>query len=119
MRRLTGRLEALARLVDAAITTGAGYPGWQPDVGSDLLARCQRLYRQLFAEEAAVEVIHAGLECGLIGALRPGLEMISMGPTIKSPHSPDEGLHLPSLERISRLVRALVSSYCREEADGC
>jgi len=109
---LSDRIAALARLAGAKVLTGNGYPGWQPDLNSDLLARSKRIYRQLFAAEPAIEIIHAGLECGIIGAKYQGMDMISIGPTIKNPHSPDEKLHLPSLEKIYRFTAALLGSYC-------
>lgn len=63
----TQRIEALARVVGGASTRGTGYPPWQPNMDSALLARAQRVYRDLFGRDAVVEVIHAGLECGIIG----------------------------------------------------
>ncbi|MEW6520075.1 MAG: beta-Ala-His dipeptidase [Thermodesulfobacteriota bacterium] len=110
--RLSGQIAALARLAGARLLSGNGYPGWQPDLNSDLLARSRRIYRELFAAEPLIEIIHAGLECGIIGARNPGLDMISIGPTIQNPHSPDEKLHLPSLAKIYRFTAALLGSYC-------
>ena len=111
---LSDRIASLARLAGAGVLTGNGYPGWQPNLDSDLLAGSKRIYRQLFAAEPAIEIIHAGLECGIIGAKYQGMDMISIGPTIKNPHSPDEKLHLPSLEKIYRFTAALLGSYCRD-----
>ncbi|MBU4264027.1 MAG: M20/M25/M40 family metallo-hydrolase [Proteobacteria bacterium] len=110
---LSDRIASLARLAGAGVLIGNGYPGWQPDLDSDLLARSKRIYRELFAAEPVIEIIHAGLECGIIGAKYQGMDMISIGPTIKNPHSPAEKLHLPSLEKIYRFTAALLGSYCR------
>jgi len=67
-------------------------------------------YEKLFGQKAEVKIIHAGLECGIIGDRCGGLDMISLGPTIKGAHSPDEKLHIPSVERVWKLLSALLSS---------
>ena len=108
---LTAKLAGLARLAGARISSGGGYPGWAPDLNSPLLARAQAVYRQLFGREATIESIHAGLECGIIGAKTPGLEMLSLGPTVKNPHSPEERLYLPSLECFCPFIRELLASW--------
>jgi dipeptidase D len=108
---LTARMQALAALAGAVCRPGNGYPGWQPDMESELLARARKVYRDLFASEPVIQIIHAGLECGIIGAKYPGLEMVSIGPTIKNPHSPDETLVLPTLEKVRRFTAALIASY--------
>ncbi|MFZ5950598.1 MAG: aminoacyl-histidine dipeptidase, partial [Candidatus Rifleibacteriota bacterium] len=104
----TRRIESIARLSGARVFSGNGYPSWQPNFNSPLLEVCKKTYQKLFDKEPRVEAIHAGLECGLIGNVNPGMEMISMGPTIKNPHSPDEKLFLPSLERIWKLITTLL-----------
>lgn len=108
---LIAKSEALARLVGATITTGDGYPGWPPDPASPLLAKAREVYRELFGTEPTVRLIHAGLECGIIGSITPGLDMLSLGPTVRNPHSPEERLHLPSLDRFCPMLRALVGSF--------
>ena len=108
---LTTKLEGLARLAGAQISTGDGYPGWPPEPNSPLLARAQQVYREMYGRAATIEIIHAGLECGIIGAKNPGMDMLSLGPTVKNPHSPEERLHLPSLDRFCPFIRALLASY--------
>jgi dipeptidase D len=105
----TRRIECIARLAGARVFSGNGYPSWQPNFDSPLLAVCQKTYKKLFKTEAKVEAIHAGLECGLIGNLHPGMDMISLGPTIKNPHSPDEKIFLPSIEKIWLLLTTLLA----------
>ena len=83
-------------LMQADVEHSAGYPGWKPNPGSELLGITVDAYRNLFAQEPKVLAIHAGLECGLIGAIYPGMDMVSFGPTIKGAHSPDERLDIPS-----------------------
>lgn len=107
---LVAKSAALARLAGARISTGAGYPGWVPEPTSPLLARARQVYRQLFGHEPTIEIIHAGLECGTIGAQNPGMDMLSLGPTVKNPHSPDEKLFIPSLDRFCPFIRELLSS---------
>ena len=75
------------------------YSGWQPNVDSPILHAMKASYKQQFGTEPAVKVIHAGLECGIIGATCPGLDMVSFGPTLCSPHSPDERAYIPSVAR--------------------
>lgn len=83
-------------LAGATIEHSSGYPGWAPNPGSDILRISVESYRRLFSQEPEVLAIHAGLECGLIGAIYPGMDMVSFGPTIKGAHSPDERLHIDS-----------------------
>ena len=107
---LIARSEGLARLAGATISTGEGYPGWPPEPASPLLARASQVYRQMFGVEPTVRTIHAGLECGIIGAKYPGLDLLSLGPTVRNPHSPEERLSLSSLDRFCPYLRTLVSS---------
>ena len=75
-----------------------------------LLRESQSVYRRLYKKEPAIQVIHAGLECAIIGDLYPGMEMISFGPTIRNPHSPAERLHVPSVEKVWQFLVALLST---------
>ena len=101
----------LARLYGGSYETGNQYPPWEPRSGSDVMERSKRIWNELFGSEAEVEVTHAGLECGAIGARFPGLDMISFGPTILQPHSPDERMFIPSVDRVRRFFRELLKSY--------
>jgi len=107
---LTAKLEGLARLAGAGITTGSGYSGWPPDRDSPLLSKARQIYLKMFGREATIEIIHAGLECGIIGAKNPGIDMLSLGPTIKNPHSPEEKLSLLSLDRFCPFIRELLAA---------
>ena len=108
---LCDRVEAVARLAGAHVETDPGYPAWEPNMASPLLARCKALYARDFGKPAVVEIIHAGLECGVIGAKVPGMDMISFGPTIKDPHSPNERLFLPSVAPVYRYLAAILASF--------
>jgi dipeptidase D len=108
---LVTKVKAISALANATATSENEYPPWQPDLDSPLLKRSVEVYRSVFNQEPVVESIHAGLECAIIGAKYPGIDMISVGPTMKSPHSPDEALFLPSLIRVWDFLTALLKSY--------
>jgi dipeptidase D len=105
----TNRIESIARLAGARVFSGNGYPAWQPDFDSELLKTCRKTYKNIFKQEPKVEAIHAGLECGLIGSAKPELDMISIGPTIVDPHSPNERISVPSIEKIWLFLKALIA----------
>ena len=117
LNEMSTRIEALARLAGARVHRDNGYPPWQPDPAAALLERCKAVFRQTFDADPKVTAIHAGLECALIGDRSPGMQMISFGPTIEDPHSPNERLHIPSLERIWDFLTALLASY-KEHSSG-
>ncbi len=89
------------------------YPGWAPKPDSPLLKTCQAVYRRDFSDESTVQVIHAGLECGIIGAKYPGLDIVSFGPTIHGAHAPGERVDVASVERCWRLLRAILDEVSR------
>ena len=91
-------------LAGADIEQSSGYPGWKPDPESRILAITVDSYKRLFNQDPQVLAIHAGLECGLIGAIYPGMDMVSFGPTIKGAHSPDERLEIRSTEKFWELL---------------
>ena len=94
---ITNQVEAVARLAGGEAHSTDGYPPWPPNMDSPLLAKCLEIYKGMFDKEPVVEVIHAGLECGIIGDKNEGMDMISFGPTIKEPHSPDEKILVPTI----------------------
>lgn len=111
LTEISTRVEALATLAGARVSHQNSYPPWQPDAESALLQRCRALYPRLFGADPKVTAIHAGLECAIIGDLCPGMQMISFGPTIENPHSPDERLQIPSIGRVWDFLTALLASY--------
>lgn len=111
LRAMTDRIRVITALLGGQVENPNSYPMWEPDFSSPLLEHSRKLYQQRFGEAPVVETIHAGLECGIIGAKQPGMEMISIGPTIQYPHSPDERLHLPSLLKTVAFVTDLLASY--------
>ncbi len=90
---------ATFRLAGASVVHSDGYPGWTPNPGSEILKVAVESYRRLFKTEPIVRSIHAGLECGLFHQKYPGLDMISIGPTIKGAHSPAERLNIESTQK--------------------
>jgi dipeptidase D len=93
----------------AGETSGA-YPGWAPNPESSLLARCQAVYRGAYGRDAAVKVIHAGLECGIIGAKYPGMDTVSFGPTIRGAHAPGERVEVSTVAGCYALLREILGS---------
>lgn len=83
---------------------------WQPVWDSPLVKKSQDLWKSLFGEEAELEVTHGALECGVIGNLSGGMDMISFGPDIRDPHSPDEKLRISTVGKTFRFLAELLAS---------
>jgi dipeptidase D len=98
------------RLAGAQVSHSDGYPGWAPDPGSHLLKTAEAVYRGLFGADARVKAIHAGLECGLFLRKFPRLEMISIGPTLRGVHSPDERLEIATVDKFWRHLVAILQN---------
>ena len=109
MRR---RVRAVGLLAGASVEEDAAYPGWKPDLESRLLEVVQAVHKREIGTEPEVKAIHAGLECGILGKKIPGIDMISFGPQIEFPHSPDERVHVASVARFYTLVAATLSELC-------
>lgn len=106
---LAREIADLFALIGADCAIGDGYPGWRPTSASPLLALTQRVYAREFGAEATLQVIHAGLECGIVGATYPELDMISFGPTIEGAHAPGERVEVASVDRCWQLLSALLA----------
>ncbi len=110
LAELTAGIESISALAGATAENENSYPAWEPNMSSPLLKRCRNVYKDQFGTDPQVIAIHAGLECGLIGAKKRGMDMISFGPTIRFPHSPGEKLFVPSIGKVwVFLVRLLAS----------
>jgi dipeptidase D len=101
-----GVLKSVCALAGAKAELHDGYPGWMPNLDSPLLKKLKEIYAGSFGKEAEVVAIHAGLECGIIGEKFPGMDMISFGPTIRNPHSPEEHVHIGSVEKFWTFLTA-------------
>lgn len=106
LRATQAKMSAFAELAGGEATQSEGYPGWQPDMDSRVLAVMKRVHAAVAGAEPKIQAIHAGLECGVLGAKLPGSDMISFGPQIEHPHSPDERVHIESVGRFWKLLRA-------------
>lgn len=107
-------IRAIAELAGADLRQSGGYPGWEPNLSSPLLQVAKRVYESVFGLQPLLKAVHAGLECGLIAEKFPGMDMISFGPTIKFPHSPEEKVHLPSVDKFWRFLTALLEELAKE-----
>jgi dipeptidase D len=96
---LTNSLSACFNMAGMKVVTEGGYSGWQPNFDSPILAAMVKSYKAQFGTDAKVVVVHAGLECAVIGAVVDGLDMISFGPTLRSPHTPSEKANIPSTKK--------------------
>jgi len=92
----------------AAVKQGDGYPGWKPNLQSPILKTAKATYKQLYGKEPEVKAIHAGLECGIIGEKVPGMDMVSFGPTMEGVHSPDEKIHIDTVDKYWKFVLAIL-----------
>lgn len=101
-------VEAVGRLAGAAVTQEGFYPPWTPQPHSRLLETARGTYRRLFDAPARVAAMHAGLECGLIAARYPGMDIVALGPNIHDPHSPDERVEIASVAKFWRFLTTLL-----------
>jgi dipeptidase D len=86
------------------------YPGWKPEPNSEIVRKLQDVHKKLFGEPAKLIAMHAGLECGVIGEKYPGMEMASFGPTIESPHSPNERVQISSVESFWKYLKLVLEN---------
>ena len=104
------RIHAVAELSGAKVTEEKPYPGWKPNLNSNVLKLSKKIFKDMYNLEPKVEAIHAGLECGIIGEKFPGMDMISIGPTIKYPHSPEEQLHISTVDKFYKYVLKILEN---------
>ena len=102
---IADKVKATGLLAGGDVHQGGGYPGWSPNMDSKILKFMKETYKDLFGKEPEVKAIHAGLECGIIGEKTPGMDMISFGPTIISPHSPGERVQISTVEKFWILLK--------------
>jgi dipeptidase D len=93
-------LESVFALAGAKVEYGGAYGGWQPNIKSEILAIMQKVYEKKFGKTPNVKVMHAGLECGIIQGAYPDMDMISFGPDLEHPHSPDERVNIASVQKV-------------------
>lgn len=103
-------MSAVFELAGAKIELSGGYDGWKPNMNSPILKTMQEVYHKLYGKTPEIMAIHAGLECGIIGGKYPNLDMISFGPTIKYPHSPDEKVNIASVGKFWDFMKATLEN---------
>jgi len=106
---LRERMRAIAALAGADVMEKAGYPPWQPNMDSDLLAILKRIHEPVTGVEPEVGAVHAGLECSIVADKYPGIDMISFGPQIDFPHSPDERVKVDTVATFYNLLKATLT----------
>ncbi len=104
------QIAAVAELAGGSAELAGGYPGWNPNMNSPILHTMKELYRKLYGKEPEVKAIHAGLECAIIGSVYENLDMISFGPTIRFPHSPDEKVEIASVGKFYRFLEETIKA---------
>lgn len=109
-QEVRSRLNALAALTGASVEYSGNYPGWEPAPNSEITALTKKIYDEVLGYEAKIKVIHAGLECGLIKEVYPNMDLVSIGPTIRNAHSPDEKVHIPAVQIYWELLTKLLSN---------
>jgi dipeptidase D len=103
-------IESVFAMAGAEVVFSGSYPGWKPNLNSHILQIMKTTYQENYGVEPRVIIIHAGLECGIIGRNYPGMDMISFGPTIKYPHSPDEKVNVPSVAKFYEYLLATLKA---------
>lgn len=103
------KVAAVFHLIDAKVELSGAYPGWKPNMDSPILKVCQDIYNKNFGKIPEIKAIHAGLECGLLGGVYPNFDMISFGPTIRFPHSPDEKVETETVKKFWDFLVAILA----------
>ncbi|WP_105169686.1 aminoacyl-histidine dipeptidase [Pseudoalteromonas sp. T1lg23B] len=111
---VSGTLRSLATLAGANIEFSGAYPGWKPDPDSQILHIFRDVYEDIYGKKPDIMVIHAGLECGLFKKPYPNMDMISFGPTIKFPHSPDEKVKIDTVGLYWQQMKAILANIPRK-----
>lgn len=101
---------AIFSLGGADVEAGSGYPGWKPNLDSEILKIAKKTYKSMYNKDPEVKAIHAGLECGIIGAKYPGMDTVSMGPTLEAVHSPDEKIYIDTVEKVWTYLLAVLKN---------
>ena len=100
--------ESCFAMAGMKVEYGGQYGAWQPNFDSPIVAKMVEVYRKVLGEEAQVQVCHAGLECSIIGGVYPKMDLVSFGPTLRSPHTPDERCNIPSVAKFWPFLKALL-----------
>ncbi len=104
-----GQVRSICVLAGASVEVHDAYPGWKPNPDSPTVKLAARVHERLFGRAPELKAIHAGLECGLLLDKVPGMDVISIGPVIKNPHSPDEGVQISSVANFYRFLKEILA----------
>ncbi len=104
------QLKSVYELAGMNVEFGGSYPGWKPKPGSEIVQIMEKIYENRFGDKPQVVACHAGLECGIIGANYPDMEMVSFGPTIRGAHSPDERANIPSVQKFWGFLKEILAN---------
>lgn len=104
------QLKSVAELAGMNVEFSGSYPGWKPKPGSEIVQLMEKIYVEKFSKKPHVVACHAGLECGIIGANYPEMEMVSFGPTIRGAHSPDERANIPSAQKFWAFTKDILAN---------
>ncbi|HPC46949.1 MAG TPA: aminoacyl-histidine dipeptidase [Deltaproteobacteria bacterium] len=113
MHDIASQISSVGTLAGCTVNRGGAYPAWRPDPSSPILKACTEVYRGLTGKDPRVKVVHAGLECAVLGERIEGLDMISFGPTIEAAHSPDERVDIDSVARFWDFLTGLLTFLSR------
>ena len=113
---LTNSLKSAFELAGFDIEFSGEYPGWQPNINSNILKIVSNIYEELHGEKAHVAACHAGLECGILGQNYPSMDMVSFGPTILGAHSPDEKISIPSTQKFWNFLQEILKNIPKKQA---
>ncbi|MBW2469836.1 MAG: beta-Ala-His dipeptidase [Deltaproteobacteria bacterium] len=111
MAELHSRIQSEAQNAGAEAKVVGSWPAWEPNQASALLQRAKKAYYKVFGQDPQIQVAHGGLECSVIAAKIPAVDMIAIGPTIENAHSANEALYIPSVGKLWQFLTALLASY--------
>lgn len=109
------RVTSIGLISGAKVEEVEGYPGWKPDLDSHVLKISKEVHKDVLGKEPAIKAVHAGLECGIIGEKYPGMDMVSLGPQIEFPHSPDERIRIESVEDFYKLLTGILQRLAKDD----
>jgi dipeptidase D len=104
------QIASVVKLAGGELIQGDGYPSWEPNMDSPILTTAKNIHKEMFGEDPVLEIIHAGLECGLVGEKYPNMDMLSFGPTIRMPHTPEEKVEISTVMNSWNLLKGILAN---------
>lgn len=114
IQAIQDRVGAIGHLAGVKVEELEGYPGWKPNLDSHVLKVAKEVHTKLLGKEPKIKAVHAGLECGIIGEKYPGMDMVSLGPQIEFPHSPDEQVKIGSVADFYKLLMGILERLAKD-----